>query len=188
MVCSRLAKVSGGSPANAWKESGISLIVRSLIHQITVNHGRLDIELSQPSLSALLKDESATGIPDDTTLIKEIIPATLTSLGKQKRLIIEGQGTQTGQPNPELIKAIALGHVWHRKLLSGEFTSQKALAESLNLAESHVARYAQLGLLAPDIVEAILSGHQPLGLSMAQLYKVSTSDWQAQRRQLGFAA
>lgn len=182
---------AGKNIADKWpviSAASRNLTVRSLIHQITVNHGRLDIKLSQPSLLALLKDESPTGTPDATTLIKATIPATLTSLGKQKRLIIEGQGTQTGQPNPELIKAVALGHVWHCKLVSGEFISQKALAENLNLAESHVARYVQLGLLAPDIVEAILQGHQPLGLSMAQLYKVSTSDWQAQRRQLGFPA
>ncbi|PIZ30751.1 MAG: hypothetical protein COY40_03870 [Alphaproteobacteria bacterium CG_4_10_14_0_8_um_filter_53_9] len=165
-----------------------NLIVRSVVHRITATHGELQVQLSKPSLLALLKGEPPSGQPDPTNLIKETIPAQLTSLGKQKRLIIAGQGTQTGEPNPELIKAVALGHHWRQLMLSGKYPTQQALADHLQLAKSHVNRYIQLGLLAPDIVEAILTGHQPLGLAVADLYKVSTADWPAQRRQLGFAA
>jgi hypothetical protein len=43
-----------------------------------------------------------------------------------------------------------------------------------------------LAWLAPDIVEAILNGEEPAGLTLAQLHAVKTPDWQAQRRQLGF--
>jgi hypothetical protein len=40
--------------------------------------------------------------------------------------------------------------------------------------------------LAPDIVEAILSGEEPAGLTLAKLHTIKTADWPAQRRQLGF--
>ncbi|MCP5405748.1 MAG: hypothetical protein H6922_05970 [Pseudomonadaceae bacterium] len=54
--------------------------------------------------------------------------------------------------------------------------------------DNHVARYVQLGMLAPDIVEAILAGNQPLGLTVRKLYAVSSTDWPTQRLQLGFSA
>jgi hypothetical protein len=40
--------------------------------------------------------------------------------------------------------------------------------------------------LAPDIVEAIPEGRQPLTLKFANLYKHIPLSWAGQRRQLGF--
>ena len=42
-------------------------------------------------------------------------------------------------------------------------------------------------LLAPDIVEAILMGNEPSGLSPTQLAKQLPLLWDEQRRVLGFA-
>ena len=49
----------------------------------------------------------------------------------------------------------------------------------------------RLSYLAPEIVRAVLMGHQPVELSATRLVKVSKDlphDWQAQREILGFAA
>jgi hypothetical protein len=46
-----------------------------------------------------------------------------------------------------------------------------------------------LGLLAPDIVEAILAGHQPIELTASRLKRLRELpiSWKEQRRVLGFA-
>ena len=64
----------------------------------------------------------------------------------------------------------------------------------LGLAERHrmhhrdVSRILPLGLLAPDIVEAILAGRQPTDLTVSRLKRLSDLpvSWDQQRRVLGF--
>jgi len=40
----------------------------------------------------------------------------------------------------------------------------------------------RLTLLAPDVVEAILGGHSPLGVTLPQLLKPCPADWIKQRK------
>ena len=47
-----------------------------------------------------------------------------------------------------------------------------------------MGRHLNLALLAPDIVEAILMGQEPDGLSLEKLYGLPV-DWDEQRRVLG---
>jgi hypothetical protein len=47
-----------------------------------------------------------------------------------------------------------------------------------------VARLLRLTLLAPDLVEAIIEGTEPDGLSLGQVYHVPVV-WEEQRRVLG---
>ena len=51
-----------------------------------------------------------------------------------------------------------------------------------------VSRILPLGLLAPDIVEAILAGSQPTDLTVSRLKRLSDLpvSWNQQRRVLGF--
>jgi site-specific DNA recombinase len=51
-------------------------------------------------------------------------------------------------------------------------------------------RYLRLAFLAPDIVEAIVAGRQPPGISVRKLTNDSQlpSDWVEQRRLLNFPA
>ena len=53
----------------------------------------------------------------------------------------------------------------------GEVESITSLAERLEVDRSYVARVLRLTLLAPDIIEAILAGREPSGLSLATLVK-----------------
>jgi hypothetical protein len=50
-----------------------------------------------------------------------------------------------------------------------------------------VARILKLTTLAPDIVEALINGEEPNGLSLAKLTQTFPEDWTEQRRQFGFA-
>ena len=49
-----------------------------------------------------------------------------------------------------------------------------------------MSRQLHLTLLAPDIIEAILYGREPSGLSLARLNKAFPLEWEEQRTALGF--
>ena len=57
---------------------------------------------------------------------------------------------------------------------------------SLGLKPPYVTRVLGLNNLAPDIVEAIVNGAEPNGLSIAQIMKNIPEDWNEQRRLFGF--
>ena len=64
---------------------------------------------------------------------------------------------------------IADARNWVRRLLNGEVASIRALARELDLDHRHVTRALPLAFLAPDIVEAILEGRQPVHLTARKL-------------------
>ncbi len=51
---------------------------------------------------------------------------------------------------------------------------------------SYVVRILKLTTLAPDIIEAILNGEEPSGLSLARLIRTFPMDWERQRVHFGF--
>jgi hypothetical protein len=55
-----------------------------------------------------------------------------------------------------------------------------AAAEKIN--ESYVGRVLRLTLLAPDLVEAILEGRQPVEVTLAGLMKPFAVGWAEQRK------
>ena len=61
------------------------------------------------------------------------------------------------------------------------------LSKQLGLKTGYVSRILSLNSLAPDIVEAILAGIEPDGLSIAKLTEQPIpEDWNEQRRLYGF--
>jgi hypothetical protein len=88
--------------------------------------------------------------------------------------------------NPILL-ALARGFRWRARMDAGEFATHRDLARSLGLERSYVSRLMRLALLAPDIIEAIVEGHEPDGLSLdTLLHGDIPDDWPGQRRALGF--
>ena len=61
-----------------------------------------------------------------------------------------------------------------------------AAAEKIN--SSYVSRVLRLTLLAPDIVEAILDGRQPVGMPLAGLMEPFPVGWREQRGGFGLIA
>ncbi|MEX0645435.1 MAG: recombinase family protein, partial [Parvularculaceae bacterium] len=88
-----------------------------------------------------------------------------------------------------LIRAIALAQDWAAKLEDGTHKSAVEIAEANALTERYVWKILRLAHLAPDIVEAILDGTQPMGLSLRRINGTQLSaDWRRQREALGFVS
>ncbi len=88
-----------------------------------------------------------------------------------------------------LISLIAKAHRWLEKLGSGEIVSITDLATQENLDRNEISRFLPLAFLAPDIIEAILAGTQPVDLTIKKLRRMAAlpDAWEDQRSLLGFA-
>lgn len=86
------------------------------------------------------------------------------------------------QANEPLVEAIAKAFRWQEWLESGRYAGQTELAEVVGLDRKYVARILGLTSLAPDIVQAILGGNEPSGLSLTKLCKGVPMRWEEQRR------
>ena len=84
-----------------------------------------------------------------------------------------------------LVIALARAHQWQRLLDEGRVASISELAKRLKVDHAYVSRLLHLTLLAPDIIGAILGGHEPSGLSLARLHQGFPVEWEEQRRELG---
>ena len=72
-------------------------------------------------------------------------------------------------------------------LINGQAQNVTDLSKLLGLKTGYVSRILSLNSLAPDIVEAILAGIEPDGLSIAKLTEQPIPDeWNEQRRLYGF--
>jgi hypothetical protein len=65
-------------------------------------------------------------------------------------------------------------------LLEGNYRIIAEIAEAENINPSYFSRVLRMTLLAPEIVEAILAGRQPPGLTMARAMQPFPTEWRHQ--------
>ena len=88
--------------------------------------------------------------------------------------------TQPRRTDNTLVKALARAFRWKRMLESGEFSSMSELADKEGTSFTYMARLMRLSLLSPDIVDAIMAGRQPAGITLAKLTDPFPPNWKEQ--------
>ena len=112
------------------------------------------------------------------------IPMKLKRRSGRKQIIVPdglGDDQPTAPPQDAIVDALARAHHWQELIDEGRYGSITELAEALKIDRSYVGRILRLTLLAPDIIEAILRGTEPSGLSLARLTKEMPMLWAEQR-------
>ena len=84
-----------------------------------------------------------------------------------------------------LLKALARGFRWRKLLETGDFSTIGDIAKAEKINSSYVSRVLRMTLLAPEIVEAILAGRQPEGLTMAKAMQPFPVEWIKQTANIG---
>ena len=102
-----------------------------------------------------------------------------------RKLVITPDGTTTApvtraRLDSALLKALARGFRWRKLLETGDFATIEEIAGAENINPSYVSRVLRMTLLAPEIVEAILAGRQPEGLTMARAMQPFSLEWREQ--------
>jgi hypothetical protein len=77
--------------------------------------------------------------------------------------------------------ALARAFQWQKRIEAGKVKSNCDLARKLKLDQSYIARTIRLASLAPDIVEAVLDGQEPDGMSLWGLRRNVPLLWEEQR-------
>ena len=119
------------------------------------------------------------------TSVTVSVPLTLKKRGGRKLIITPGGGEAKGKVetsgDPSLVKALARAFRWRGMLETGAFATIQELAAAEKINPSYVSRMLRLTLLAPEMVEAILDGRQPEGVTLPALLEGVPVGWGRQR-------
>jgi site-specific DNA recombinase len=186
----RLFKQAKERAASSIDASAFLLDLRPSVRSVVVDPEILKVEVDRRALRALLGCADKTIETEDAL---EPIVLTLAShlhrTGHDLRMVIADEGmTQSGRRDVKLLRVIARGRRWYEQLTSGEMPSLRAIARAEGLRDTYAARVFAGSLLAPDIVESVLAGRQPVTFTVDSLRTPPPLAWNEQRRKFGFPA
>ena len=119
----------------------------------------------------------ARPIPETVTIH---VPFRIVKRGGRKEMQLPAGAPTQRRPDSALVKALARAFRWKRMLESGEFASISELAEKEGIAFTYMARLMRLSLLSPELVDAVMDGHQPANITLANLMDPFPADWKVQ--------
>ncbi|MCK1268833.1 MULTISPECIES: hypothetical protein [unclassified Bradyrhizobium] len=123
---------------------------------------------------------------DGRTAMVSIAVSFLQRAGRKQ--ILSPSGAAPWSPTPRvdsaLVKAVVRAHRWRQMIESGKYASSAELAKAEKVNDSYLSRILRLTLLAPDVIEAILTGRQPTTLQLDELLKPLPAAWSQQRSEL----
>lgn len=119
------------------------------------------------------------------------VPASFKYKNGRKTIIVpetlEGENPDSpDKVQSPMVQAIANAHRWREKLESGEVGSIAELARNLGYSRPYATRILSLTNLSPEIVEAVIHGEEPNGLSLGKLVAGFSADWEEQKKIFGF--
>jgi hypothetical protein len=128
-----------------------------------------------------------TSISRDGRTATISVPVTFLQRGGRKQILTPpGAAPWSSAPRVDtaLVKAVARAHRWRQMIESGQYSSSAELAKAEKVNDSYVSRILRLTLIAPDIIDAILTGRQSSTLQLDDLLKPLPAAWERQRSEL----
>jgi hypothetical protein len=124
-----------------------------------------------------------TSVSKDGRTATISVPVTFLQRGGRKQIVTPA-GAAPWSAAPCVDTALVRAHRWRQMLESGEYNSSAELAKAEKVNASYLSRILRLTLIAPDIIEAILTGRQPSTLQLDDLLKPLPATWAQQRSAL----
>jgi len=158
-------------------------ILKKVVQKISVNKRAVEIELNQNGVRQALELGPTEPTESELDSFKIRVPSHLLRCGKQVKLIIGEHHTNTNGPDQRLVREVVQARQWHSALSKGKVETMARIAKSNGCSPSHVSRKITLAMLAPDILEMILTGTQPVSLTPERLKKACPlpASWDEQR-------
>jgi site-specific DNA recombinase len=183
----RRASVLAGNLDNSPHDAKRRLL-HNLLHRVTLHPGSIQIALRRSALGTAVFGEPPDSAAQPLEPIELTAPVSLKRRGVETKLIISSAQDETAMPDADLIALLVRAHRWSGQVARGEIRSAREIARRDGSHPSEVSRTVQLAFLAPDIVEAILAGRQPVELTPRHLMRIGDIplEWHCQRRLLGF--
>lgn len=96
--------------------------------------------------------------------------------------LTDGVAPVTTRADPALVKALARAFRYQRMLDKGRYASISEMAAAERIERGYLGTILRMTLLAPDVVEAILDGRQPDGMSLSAFMGPFPPAWAEQSR------
>ena len=116
------------------------------------------------------------------------VPLTIRRRPGRKTLVSLGFGAEGGRiatkADPALLKALARAFRYQKLLDEGSYASISDMAAAEKIERGYLGTLLRLTLLAPEMVEAILNGRQPEGVTLPALLEGVLVGWAHQRERL----
>ena len=113
------------------------------------------------------------------------VPLTIRRRPGRKTLVYLGFDADGGRiatkADPALVKALARAFRYQKLLDEGRYASISEMATAEKIELGYLGTLLRLTLLAPDLVEAILNGRQPEGVTLPRLLEGVPVVWGEQR-------
>ncbi len=169
----------------AQPEHDALIALRPVVRRIDVTNSYLRIAIGLAELARLL---GASTVSDQQATHQIEAPITLRRRGVETKIILAHADSASVSPDRNLVMLIARARLWFDALASGACGTVREIASVFEVDESDVSRFLPLAFLAPSIVEAIVDGRQPIGLTAERLKRLPKLplDWHNQRQALGF--
>jgi hypothetical protein len=135
----------------------------------------------------LTLDKPIVVTEDGRTVIR--IPMQLRRMGGRKQIIVpnalDSSGPNRSPVQRPLAIAVARGHRWRDLIESGAYPSVASLSVAVRIDPSYLRRHIRLTCLSPSLIESILDGKEPNGLSLEQMAKEIPTAGEEQASVLG---
>ena len=116
------------------------------------------------------------------------VPLTIRRRPGRKTLVSLGFGADGGRiatkADPALVTALARAFCYQKLLDNGRYASISEMAAAEKIERGYLGTLLRLTLRAPDLVEAILNGRQPEGVTLPRLLEGVPVRWAYQREHL----
>src|SRR5262249_14345685 len=89
--------------------------------------------------------------------------------GVEMRLVLDGHVDLARKADPALLKAGARARRWFEQITSCQGRSSAEIARRYALPKGYVAAIMRLAFLSPTLVDAVVEGHTPAGISLQRL-------------------
>ena len=165
-------------------------LLKRFVHRIEIHPDRLVIRIDRRKLASMLASDQVDASGTNTDVLATLdLPHKLKRRGVEAKIVLGESGSRAPHPDQALIALIAGAHRWLEELGTGNVASITDLAADENMDRNEISRFLPLAFLAPDLVEAILAGKQPVDLTIKKLRRmlVLPYGWEDQRSLLGFA-
>ena len=116
------------------------------------------------------------------------IPAKLQRSGLAMKLVLNTPNAPSGKPDPKLIRLADRAHQLAMQFISGKVQTIQQMADAEGVTPSYITRLLPIGFLAPNMLQAIAQGKQPMSLTVQKLLTTGTPPlaWTDQEPALGF--
>jgi DNA invertase Pin-like site-specific DNA recombinase len=169
--------------------------LRAVLSRVVVREKTVEIVINKHALREALLGRVSPGGPQSggrvgrpQDLLRITTNAHLRRCGGEVRLILPESSPHdqtSSRTVPSLVKAIARARGWYEKLVCGEVVGVRQIAKLEKTDERYASRVLNSAFLSPALVEMMLKGHQPAGLTFATIPARLPLEWSGQRRRLG---